>query len=497
MMNNLAPSSGRRRVRLIDPPDRNSVSLDPHFGKQTAEATKAKTITPEMLAYALPGGLGKLANPKWIYANHIRLVEDKILDMLRGIPVRLLVSMPPRHGKTYFLDRILAAWFLGRFPDKRVLLITNHTTLSRKQGRYARNILATHGPSVFGVRVADDTAAAGDWEIADHEGGMEAVGAGSVIQGKGADLLLLDDIVKGVQMANNAQILEDQWEWFNTDVMPRLEPGASAIATMTRWTSLDVIGRLEERMRDNPAAERWDIINLPALGEENDPLGRTVGEALFPQRYAKERLEVIRSGMDPYWWDALFRGSPSSQKGTVINIDWLKRYKECPPREICDFVIISLDSANKENELADYTVFGVWFVHAGAYYLVDVIRDRMTYPGLVEMANALYARWMPDYFLIEEAGNGLALIQQWQAENSSRPVVPITTGGEGKVMRMQAETREIQAGRVNIPYDDMCSWVVKYVEELRVFPKGRKDQADMTSQFLKFMRTQSSGVDMF
>lgn len=491
---------GRQRVRLGSLGEASAT--DGHGGGETEAIdpveTTAQAISKESLAYALPGGLAKLSIPKWIYAKHLKLLEDVILKIAKGKSVRVGVSMPPRHGKTQFLSRVVPAWYMGRFPDNRVLLITNHTNLSRKQGRYARNILDQFGDSVFGITVSDQTAAAGDWEIAGHEGGMEAVGAGSNIQGKGADLLLLDDIITGYKMAVNASQMDDVWEWLNTDVFTRLEPNASIILVNTRWSVLDPIGRLEEYMKQDKTYEHWDIVNLPALAGEDDPLGREVGEPLFPQRFSKKHLQAIQHRMDPYWYGALYDGAPSPAKGAIINIDWLQRYKEEPSRENVETVIISADTAMKETELSDYTVFGVWYIRNGAYYLVDVVRERMPYTVLRESAIALHNRWMPNFFLIEDKGSGTSLIQQLRAENPNIPVEPVEPGPEGKIIRMETETPEMRAGRVYVPQEGGASWLDDYVAELRTFPKGRKDQVDMTSQFLRFMRENFvNRIDMF
>ncbi len=474
---------------------RKRVRLDPASCKPESKSQ----LTPEMMAYALPGGLAKLSHPKWIYAEHIRYIEDRILEMIKGRPLRMVITQPPRTGKTTYVSRTLPAWYLGRFPDKHVLLITHHTDHSRKQGRYARNLLTKFGKQVFDVEVSDETSAAGDWEVVGHEGGMESLGAGAGIQGKGADLLILDDIVKGMKMAMNTTLMEEQWDWFTTDVLSRLEPGASAIVTNTRWTTLDVPGHLEDRMRQDPKFEKWDFLNFPALAEEGDLLGREVGVPLFPQRYSQKSLLLIKDRMDPFWFDAMYQGKPAPNRGAIIKIDTLQRYEAVPERKSCELVIVSVDTAMKETELSDYTVFGIWFIHKGDYYLVDVIRERMEFTTLVETTVSLSRRVSihPDLFLIEDKGSGTSLIQHiWR--NGSVSIVPMNTSTqENKILRMENETMAFRTGRVWVPKEGSNSWVDTYVEELRVFPKGRKDQVDMTSQFLKFMRERGGLIDMY
>jgi len=251
--------------------------------KNEATTSIASSITPEALAYSLPGGLAKLAFPNWIYGPHLKAVEDYIIRILNGESIKLMVSMPPRHGKTMFLSRVLPAFFLGRFPDTRVMLITHHTDFSRTQSRVARNIIDAFGKTVFDIEISPDTASAAEWDIAGGQGGMEALGAGGSVMGKGANLLLMDDLVKGIEMASNVNLMEKQWEWFKTDVYPRMEPGASAIIIMTRWTTYDIIGMIEAEKKEDPGGPfaEWETINFPALAIENDVLGREVVNHYF------------------------------------------------------------------------------------------------------------------------------------------------------------------------------------------------------------------------
>lgn len=479
-----------KRVRLAAPGQGNGPS-----------EPLSDAITPEALAYALPGGLAKLAYPKWVYGPHLKYIEDRVLQILNGKSVFLAVSTPPRHGKTVLLSRVLPAFFLGRFPDNRVMLITHHTDFSRTQSRAARNIIQAFGQKVFGVSLRTDTHAASEWDLAGHTGGMEAIGAGGSVMGKGAHLLLMDDLVKGFSMATNVLLMEKQWEWFLADVYPRLEPGGSAIVTMTRWSGLDVIGQIERAQKEEGIFEEWEIVNLPALslgpdGDPPDPLEREKGACLFPQRFNERALGKIKQTMDDTWWEALYQGNPMPARGDIINPEWFGRYKGTPQRKDYGQVVISADTAAKETELADYSVLGIFGVNDDQYDLLDVIRDKIPYPELEAMCVALNNLWRPDFFLIEDKGSGTSLIQSLRG-NSKINVWPIDPGNENKVLRAQAETPRLRAGVVRIPEEPCPSWVEEFLMEARAFPRGRKDQIDMLSQFLKFMRESSSGIQMF
>lgn len=506
-------ASAQNRVRLETPPKpkiimpkKKRVRLSSPSIVSAPPSSATEAITPEALAYALPGGLAKLAYPKFMYNPFIRDVENKILRIAEQKEINVMFSAPPRHGKTMFIDRVLPAWYLGRFPDNRVLLITYQDGFSRTQSRHARNIFKRLGNEVFGLDVADDTQAANAWDIKNHEGGMEAVGAGGAITGKGAHLLIVDDLIKGREQALNERILDDHWEWFLTDVLSRLEPGASVIIIMTRWTMSDVIGKILAKKQDeiegNVSDEDvgfgdFEYYNYPALALEGDILGRKPGQALFPQRYDEKKLRQIKARNDEYWWESLYQGNPVPLKGNIIDVTGFKRnyeYNKQPGRETFDMVVISADTAIKDTELADYSVFGVWGVKSDGYYLLDVIREKMLYPRLLETAMGLNRIWRPEFFLVEDKGSGSSLIQDLREEGSVN-VWPIDPGSESKVIRMQAETVTIKSGMVILP--DQSSWKDDFILECRSFPVGKKDQVDMLSQFLKFMRQNSSGIQMF
>jgi len=535
-MTGLIESTGRFRVRL-DAEDLEEIEARPkrrvRLGTDVAELSQAAyakplvdtagkplivpnrdlmgRITPEELAYALPGGLAKLAYPKWMYAPYIRYVENRILPIIQGNKsIYLMFSAPPRHGKTQFISKVLPAWYLGRNPDKRVLLVTYNTEFSKQQGRAARNIFEQFGPTVFNLKVAMDSSSASHWDIEGHQGGMEAVGAEGSIMGKGADLLIIDDPLKGFEAAMSETILQRVWEWFLTDVYSRLEPGASVIIVMTRWTLLDLIGRIEARRIETQeevdageeeivAFDEFERINFPALAtDDNDVLGRLTGQALFPQRYPAERLLKIRRNMDTYWWEALYQGNPVPLSGTMIDIKWLtgtgRQYVEEMVRNQFEMIVISTDTANKDTELADFSVFGVWGIREDRYYLLDLIRDKMEFPELLGTAKALLEQWDPTFFLIEDKGSGTNLIQMLRNEGVDC-VRPIDPGSESKIIRMSSETPAMRVGKVKTPKD--ASWLEPYLLEARSFPRGKKDQMDMTSQFLRFMRENSSGIKMW
>ncbi|MEQ8788911.1 MAG: terminase family protein [Pirellulaceae bacterium] len=247
---------------------------------------------------------------RWQMAPHLRLIDQALMDMLRGIGPRLLVvEAPPRHGKSELISRHLPAWFLGRYPERRVMLASYEAHLARSWGRKARQLLQDHGPTMFGVRLSPNRRAASEWELAEHGGGMVTAGAGGALTGRGADLLIIDDPIKNAEQALSQKMRDKIWDWWQSTASTRLEPGGCAVVMMTRWHTDDLVGKLlRQAARDGEATRR---LSLPALAVENDPLGRSPGEPLWPRRWPREALARRRLSVEARWWQAMYQQRPS------------------------------------------------------------------------------------------------------------------------------------------------------------------------------------------
>ena len=398
-------------------------------------------------------------------------------------------SMVPTHN-SQLCSEMFPAWWLGRNPDAKVMLVTYQADYSKMYGRRARNALKMWGQDIFGVKVAEDTAAANHWEIEGHQGLMETVGMGGAITGKGASLMIIDDPVKGRETAMSAKALDDMWDFWGSDLYTRLEKNGSVIIIQTRWSSDDLTGKLIKKMKD-PDGEHWDVISLPAFAEEGVPdiLNRKPGDPLWPDQFDKTALNRIKSNMSTYWWQALYQQTPTPIEGEIIKLNWFRRYNEyMGSRSSFDQVVLSIDTAQKDTDMNDYSVIGVFGIKENAAYLIDVIRDRLTHPKLLELLESVIARWIPNSILIEDKGSGISLIQHL-AEITNAPVIPVNPGNESKVMRMINETPMLEAGRVFIPESESVAWVGPFEDEVRGFPRfAYRDQVDMLSQFLKYYR---------
>ena len=453
---------------------------------RNAQHIGASHVTPELLAYAMPGGFASYcSNGTWVYARHLKYIEDKLLDVVDGKIKRLIISIPPQNGKSELISKYFTAWYLGRNPTKRVILTSYEATFAASWGRASRNLLEEYGKKVFGVEVSQRTHAGDHWEIYKHGGSMRTAGAGGGITGKGADLFIIDDPVKNHSEALSAARQDEIWTWYRATMRTRLGPTCAVVLVMTRWANDDLAGRLI--LQGKRINKPWEYVCLPALAEKDDPLGRPLDEPLWPERYSYEWLDEQKQVMMDFWWNSQYQQRPAPREGYIINVDWFRRYEGIPEREAVSEIILSFDTAQKEQEINDYTVCTVWYVYDHAYYLIDLIRDKFTHPKLIVVAKMLCMQWRPTSVLIEDKGSGTSLIQHLQKDTSFSIIAMTPT--TDKVMRMQNESTAIQTGNVFIPEENTKVWVGDLLDEIRGFPNTpHKDQADSISQFLRYMR---------
>ena len=266
-----------------------------------------------------------LAKGKWRWARHLELLDRKFMDMWAGrAPDRLMVFMPPRHGKSEYCSHRVPAWSLSNYPDKNVIVSGYGQDFAQEWGRKVRNTITEHSGQL-GVKVASDSSSASRWGIDKHGGQMYAVGIGGALTGRGGYLLVCDDPIKNEQEARSEVYRERNWDWWRNVFTTRLEPNGKILLIMTRWHDDDLAGRLIKQERN-----RWSILNLAALAEREDELGRAEGEALWPDRYDVEALEAQRESMGDIDFTALYQGRPSLEQGNIIKYEWWNWYLELP-----------------------------------------------------------------------------------------------------------------------------------------------------------------------
>jgi len=467
------------------------------MSKRDAVEERVGQLRREDLAYAMPGAWANYASEgEWQYSRHHSHIENYLLEVAAGRIKRLILNMPPQHGKSQFVSQYFTSWWRGRFPSSKVILTSYEAEFAASWGRRSRDAMEQYGEAVFGVQVNQDSAAASFWTLRGYQGYMATAGAGGSITGKGADLMIIDDPIKNQQEAMSARRHSQLVDWYRSTVINRMSPHGAIIVIMTRWAYDDLTGWL---MRTNSKMEggerQWYQVVLPAEAEgENDPLGRREGEPLWPERYSREWLEEQKSWVGSYWWNSQYQQRPAPVGGDLIKLSWFRRYKAAPERRVAQQIVLSFDTAQKEKDINDYTVVGVWLVYDDKFYLVDVVKERMGHPRLLAVARSLVENWRPHVVLVEDKGSGTSLIQH--LEEDGAPVFKVEPVVD-KVIRLRNESPAIEAGLVYLPEEGSQPWLFDYEQEMQAFPNSLyKDQADMTSQFLAWARERRSGIEI-
>jgi len=394
-----------------------------------------------------------------------------------------MVFMPPRNGKSTLISECFSAWYLGNYPDRRVILSSYEADFAASWGRKARNILEEYGKTIFGIELSKDSTAAHRWDIAGHKGGMVTSGIGGAITGKGAHVYIIDDPVKGPEQAHSKTIRDKHDDHYKSVVRTRLEPGGAIILDMTRWNEDDLAGRRLKEMEEG--GEQWEVLSFPAIAKENDALGRKAGEALFPQRYPVEALLDIKKSIGSYWWSALYDQTPKPDEGNIFKRTWWKFYDrgEIKAQEF-DRIIQSWDMTFKDTAKSCYVAGQVWGEKGADKYLLDQKRDRLDFVATVEAFQMLTARWpQSSAKLVEDKANGPAVISTLKRKIGG--IIPYTPKGS-KEARAHAVTPYIEAGNVYLPQD--AYFLDDFINECSAFPHAAyNDQVDAMTQALDYL----------
>ncbi len=408
------------------------------------------------------------------------MIASYLEQVERGEIDRLMIFCPPRHGKSELVSRKFPAWYLGRNPNKQIIAASYNSDLAGDFGRDVRNLVADSVyHSIFNLSLRQDSKAADRWNT-ENGGCYIAAGVGSGITGRGADVGVIDDPIKDRKEAESETTRENVWNWYTSTFYTRLMPGAAIILMTTRWHEDDLAGRLLEAQKDG--GDQWVVVELPAIAEGRDLLGRSAGEPLWPAWYSVEGLERIKKAIGPYEWAALYQQKPSVAGGNIFKREWWQYYRE--PGKY-DFTLQSWDTAFKTGEENDYSVCTTWGLSRNMIDVIDRFKARLEMPELKRIAATLGFRHRPNAILIEDKASGQSLIQELRKE-TDLPIIPVKTDRD-KISRAHAVTPMIEGGRVRLP--EWASWVEDYINEMSAFPKGSfDDSVDSTTQALNYLR---------
>jgi len=425
--------------------------------------------------------------PTFIDGRHHKLMAEKFEEIAQGKTKRLIINMPPRHTKSEFASYLLPAWFLGKFPNKKIIQCSNTAELAVGFGRKVRNLVDSEIYSkIFpNVGLRADSKAAGRWSTSGN-GEYFAIGVGGTVTGKGADLLIIDDPHSEQEAklaAADPSVFDNVYEWYTSGPRQRLQPGGSIVVVMTRWAKRDLTGKILQAMVDRDGDE-WEIIELPAILPSDKPL--------WPEFWSYEELDKLRTELPLSKWQAQYQQDPTSEEGAIVKREWWQVWEgDRPPS--CHFIIQSWDTAFTKNERSDYSACTTW----GVFYkdeneadphiiLLDALKERMEFPDLKQRALEMYQDWEPDACIVEAKASGAPLV--FELRRMGIPVQEFTpVRGNDKITRLNAVSDLFASGKVWAPRK---RWAEEVVEEVAAFPNSDHDDlVDSTTQaLLRFRR---------
>ena len=408
-------------------------------------------------------------------------------EIAAGKKKRVIVNIAPRHGKSELISYLAPAWFLGKYPHKKVIMASHTADLAVQFGRRVRNLVGSEAyRDIFPqIELQSDSKSASRWGT-NFSGEYFAIGVGGALAGRGADLFIIDDPHSEQEAKlGRPEVFLPAWEWFQSGPIQRLMPGGAIIVVMTRWSKLDLTGQIVTQMERVEGVDEWEVVQFPAITEEDQPL--------WPEFWSLEELLAKKASLDIRYWNAQYMQEPTSEEGALIKREWWKTWeKEDPPQ--CEFTIMALDAAQEANNRSDYnalTTWGVFFndeTNNYAIILLNSIKKRMEYPELKALVLEEYKEWQPDSFIVEKKSSGSVLFQEFR--RMGIPVAEFTPGkGQDKVSRVNAISDLFHSGIVWAPYR---RWAQEVIEECNDFPSGMNDDL-VDSTTLALLRFRQGG----
>ena len=473
-----------------------SVSSTHQTSAEVAAAIAAESwrLFPHTYAQVVSGGA-------WIPYRHLIHIFRIVSDAIYRGGGRIIINMPPRHGKSLAFSHWLPAWHVDTWPDRHVIATSYGESLASDWGRAVRDTLDRS--SLTRARIRQDVSKATRW-LTDKGGGMITTGIGGAITGRGAHLLILDDPYKNEEESSSPTVRRHTAEWFESTLLTRAEPSATVIVIMTRWNDADITAHL---LQSRPGV--WTHINMQAIAEQADEIGRVRGDALCPERFDTTALAEIKRGVGARVWQGMYQQDPTPEGGMIFKRHWWRYWH---PKGITPLPMVekgddggavqipsvqmdgwerahltqSWDLTFDDTVNAAYVCGQVWATIPGRpadRFLIDSVREKMDIVATLAAIESQRAKWpRTSATYIEKKANGAAVLKLLARKIPG--MIPVEPMGS-KAARARAISPTVESGNVFIPHPSVASWVTEFLSEHAAFPNGRyADQVDTTSQAL-------------
>lgn len=399
----------------------------------------------------------------WQRAAHLELLCDKLEAVERGEIKRLCVLMPPRHGKSEVVSRHFPAWYLGRNPEKEVILASYNDTLARDMSRDARRVFRDAAVDLWGLSLSGESKAVERWQLEGHAGKFQASGIGGAITGRGADIALLDDPEKNLEEAESPTYQRHKWDWYRSTLRTRLAPGGAIVIVATRWSKSDLVGRILDEAEKG--GEHWDVVRLPAIAVENDLLGRSVGEALWPERFPLSELDEIKRTLGGRLWNGLYQQDPEEDVEGALwkRATMIDAYRVAKPPPLIRKVV-AVDPSGSGRSTSDEVGIGVAGLGRDrrGYVLKDLSGHYSPKQWAKKTVDAYYDEEAD--FVVAESNFGGDLVEA--NIHALDPDVPVklVSASRGKAQRAEPVANKYEQGLVSHVgildelEEEQCTW---------------------------------------
>jgi len=443
-------------------------------------------------------------NPQanFVPGEYIELLAATLERCRTGKTKRLIINLPPRTLKSHAASVAFPAWLLGHDPSTQIICASYGQDLSEKHARDCRTLMSSaFYRGVFPRTVLSPEKLSVNDFLTTAQGSRMSTSVGGVLTGRGADIIILDDILKSDDALSETRRKAAN-EWYFSTLLSRLNSKEHGIIiiVMQRLHQDDLVGDVTDR-------EPWEILSLPAIAidDENYPyLGlfgqrsftRKAGEALHPERDSVETYQKIRESVGEYKFQSQYQQSPMSREGGIVKRDWLKYYEPGKFPSDFEWTVQSWDTACKTGDSNDFSVCTTWKLVGMQYFLIDVFRKRLTYPELKRCAIELFRKYRPIEVVIEDQASGTALIQELEEGGIYCIERYKPAPGSDKFSRFAAQSIKFENGKVFLPKD--APWLEEYIREITGFPGTKHDdQVDSTSQALESLASRAHAVAVF